>query len=80
MAILAPNSPSSAQVSCPSTAPVDVVEETSTATVSGLKYDPIANQYIYNWKTLSTYAGTCRQLTVKLVDGTTRTALFKFVK
>lgn len=77
--VLAAGSPSSAVVSCPSTAAVDSVEETSTA-VSGLKYDPIANQYIYNWKTLTSYAGSCRRLTVTLADGTPHTALFKFVK
>ena len=52
----------STQVACPSSAPVDTLEESSTATVSGLKYDSVANQYIYNWVTLKSYAGTCRRL------------------
>ncbi|MDQ3678473.1 MAG: PxKF domain-containing protein [Actinomycetota bacterium] len=78
--IMAAGSPSSVQVACPASATVDAVEETSTATVSGLKYDPVADQYIYNWKTLTSYAGTCRRLTVKLADETTHTALFKFTK
>ncbi|MGE5462149.1 MAG: HYR domain-containing protein [Syntrophothermus sp.] len=79
LGILFAGSPSSAQVSCPLSAATDSLEEVTTAT-SGLKYDALANQYIYNWKTSSGYAGTCRQLTVKLVDGSTHTALFKFTK
>jgi hypothetical protein len=80
LAILAANYPNSQSIACSATAPADTVEELSTATVSGLKYDPVANQYIYNWKTATNYAGTCRQLNVKLADGTIHTALFKFTK
>jgi hypothetical protein len=79
LAILAAGSPSSTVVACPASATVDTLEETTTAT-SGLRYDASANQYIYNWKTLTSYAGTCRRLTVTLVDGTTHTALFKFTR
>ncbi|HJQ30040.1 MAG TPA: PxKF domain-containing protein, partial [Rubrobacter sp.] len=73
--------PTTQKVACDTSAPVDTIEELSTATNSGLKYDPQANQYIYNWKTTSTYAGTCQRLTVTLADGTTvKSALFKFTK
>ncbi len=80
LGILAASSPASRQVICPSGAGVDAIEEVSTATVSGLKYDAIANQYIYNWKTASSYAGTCREFALKLTDGTTHLAYFKFTK
>ena len=74
-------SPSSIQVACPnSTSQIDQLEELSTATVSGLKYDALVDQYIYNWKTLSTYAGTCRKFTLTLTDGTSHIAYFKFTK
>ncbi len=80
MTILAASSPSATKVSCDPSVSIDAVEETTTAT-SGLKYDPVANQYIYNWKTASSYAGTCQRLTVSLADGTTvKSALFKFTK
>jgi hypothetical protein len=79
MGILWSGYPTSIQVTCPLSAATDAVEEVTTAT-SGLKYDALANQYIYNWKTASSYAGTCRQLTVKLADGSVHTALFKFTK
>lgn len=76
-----PASPTSVQVQCPnSTAQVDQLEELSTATVSGLKYDATADQYIYNWKTLSGYAGSCRKFTLTLTDGTPHIAYFKFTK
>jgi hypothetical protein len=58
----------------------DLVEEYAPANASGLKYDATANQYIYNWKTQSNYAGKCLQLEVKLADGSSHTALFTFFK
>jgi hypothetical protein len=69
-------------IACGSNPAVDAVEEYSTATNSGLKYDSAANQYIYNWKTESTIkAGECRQLIVKLADGSVaKTANFTFFK
>lgn len=80
LSIMAAGYPQSIPVTCASGAAIDTLEELSTATVSGLKYDAVADQYIYNWKTLSTYANSCRKLVVKLVDGTEHYALFKFVK
>jgi len=65
---------------CSSSAATDSLEETAIATTSGLKYDALANQYNYTWKTTSQMAGTCQKLTVKLVDGTSQTALFKLTK
>jgi hypothetical protein len=69
-------------IACGSNPAVDAVEEYATATNSGLKYDSVANQYIYNWKTESTIkAGECRQLIVKLADGSVaKTANFTFFK
>jgi hypothetical protein len=71
------------QVSAPFTcgsSSSDLVEEYSTATTSGLKYDPVANQYIYNMKTDTKWAGSCRQLVVKLADNTYHRANFNFFK
>lgn len=59
---------------------VNSVDEVSTDSNSGLKYDPVLDQYIYTWKTSKTWAKSCRELVVKLVDGTTHTALFRFTK
>jgi hypothetical protein len=78
--VLASGYPTSGPVSCGAGAAADTIEEYSTATVSGLKYDPVANLYIYNWKTDGKWAGTCRQLVVKLADGAIFRANFSFFK
>ena len=46
---------------------VDAVEETVTAGGSSLSYDPIADQYVYVWKTEKAWTG-CRQLVVTLIE------------
>jgi hypothetical protein len=78
LSIFAAGSPSSKVMSCSTTATNDPVEETSTAGNSSLQYDALADQYVYVWKTDKSWAKTCRQLTVKLADGTTHSANFSF--
>jgi hypothetical protein len=72
--------PNSGSIACTADPSQDAIEEYSTGTVSGLKYDATADQYIYNWKTTSSWAGSCRQLIVRLADGTYHRADFKFTK
>ena len=72
------NYPLSYQIDCVSTTDVDGIEETVTAGGSILSYDTVADQYIYVWKTDKDWAGTCRQLVVKLIDGTYHIANFTF--
>ena len=48
--------------------------QTSTAGQSGLSFG--GSQYVYVWKTEKSWAGTCRQLVVKLRDNTVHTARF----
>ncbi|MGE0104874.1 MAG: FG-GAP-like repeat-containing protein [Blastocatellales bacterium] len=76
--ILAPGFPISQQVACDSGAPLGEMEETVTAGGSGLRYDAATDTYTYNWKTSKAWAGTCRVLTVRLKDGSTFTANFRF--
>jgi hypothetical protein len=61
-------------------APVDTLEQTVTATVSGLSYDPASDMYTYVWKTDKTWASTCRELTLKFRDGSSRVARFTFTR
>lgn len=51
---------------------------TVTAGASGLSYDATSDQYSYVWKNESGWANTCRQLVLKLADGTYHRATFKF--
>jgi len=76
--IFATGYPSSQKINCDTSAPLDIIEETVTAGSSSLSYDPIADQYVYVWKTDKAWANTCRQLVAKLNDGTEHVANFKF--
>ncbi|GIH09237.1 hypothetical protein Rhe02_73040 [Rhizocola hellebori] len=76
--VLSAGYPKSEQVACDSSALVDGVEETLTAGGSSLAYNPITGQYSYVWKTNNDWSGTCRQLVVKLTDGSMHRANFQF--
>ena len=80
LAILAMGFPKSGAIPSTGTSLQDLIEETVTAGASSLRYDASADQYIYVWKTDKAWAGTCRALEVKLIDGTSHLANFKFTK
>jgi hypothetical protein len=76
LGVLADGYPKSQAITCATNPATDAVEETLTSSQSGLSYDAAAGQYIYVWKTSSTWTG-CRQLVVKLADGTVHRANFQ---
>ena len=76
--IFATGFPLSQMLQCSTGTVQDAIEQTVNAGSSGLKYDPATNQYNFVWKTEKPWGGTCRQLVVKLIDGTTYVANFKF--
>jgi len=78
--IMANGFPQSGLMACNNQQPMDDVEMTVNAGGSSLNYDPVANQYIYVWKTDKQWAGTCRVLNVKLADGTSHYAYFNFTR
>ncbi len=78
LAIFAANSPYSSPINCDGSAAQSEVEETLTAGGSSLSYNAASDQYHYVWKTENSWAGTCRQLVVKLNDGSEHRANFKF--
>ena len=78
--ILAAGYPLSQRITCPDSPAVDIVEQTVTASTSGLTYDAATDIYTYTWKTERSWAGTCRQLIVRLSDGTDHVALFRFIR
>jgi hypothetical protein len=76
--IFGPGYPASQQIACSDGAPVSEIEQTVTAGGSSLSYDAESDTYTYVWKTEESWAGTCRQLIVRLNDGSERVAFFKF--
>lgn len=70
--------PKSQQIACDSTAPIDGIESIVTAGSSSLSYDATTDTYTYVWKTDKAWTGTCRQLVMKLNDGASHGANFKF--
>ena len=78
MGILAAGYPKSSVIPCDSTAEVDAIETVATAGSSGLNFDSTTNQYNYIWKTDKAWTSGCRQVEVKLIDGTSHRANFKF--
>jgi hypothetical protein len=55
--------------------PEDPITLTATGNTS-LRYDPIAGQFIYNWKT-PTQKDTCWKVTIYTIDGSSISALFR---
>ncbi len=61
------------------TTPVD--NGTATSPTPGtVVYDAAVDQYNYVWQTNTMWAGSCRQLLMKLNDGTYHRANFKFIR
>jgi hypothetical protein len=77
LGILASGYPASQRIACDANALVDSVEQTLASSASGLSYDPVTGQYAYTWKTDKAWAGTCRELVLRLVDGTQHRARFQ---
>ena len=70
--------PASRQISCTTGESLGNYEQAETAGDSSLSYDAVTDQYNHVWKTEKAWAGTCRQLTVILKDGSIHTANFTF--
>jgi hypothetical protein len=74
--VLAAGSPTSQAISCVTLAATGGALEVPTA--GGLTYSARTRLYTYDWKTDKAWAGTCRQLIVRLADGSERRANFQF--
>ncbi len=68
----------------PTATPISCADGTPTgaavAAMGSLRYDRVADQYVYTWRTDRSWAGTCEQLSFTLVDGTSHEAWFDFRK
>jgi hypothetical protein len=81
MDVINAGSPTATATACPgASAALDAVEETVTASQSGLTYDADAGQYIYVWKTNKAWAGKCYSFDLGLNDGSSRTFNVEFFK
>ena len=78
LGIFAEGYPRSQEIPCDGSLEVDGIEETVTAGDSTLTYDATADRYQYVWKTSESWSGTCRQLVLKLLDGSAHRASFRF--
>ncbi len=75
--IFAMGSPFSVLIACPAKVALPLSAQ-ATSTTNRLTYDASSDQYTYLWKTNWIWAGTCRQLTIRLSDGTDHIAYFRF--
>ncbi|MEW5915629.1 MAG: PxKF domain-containing protein [Gemmatimonadota bacterium] len=78
LSIFAAGYPKAVAVSCSSSGEIDEVELTITAGSSSLSYDASNQHYVYVWKTDKGWGSQCRQLVVRLADGTEQRATFRF--
>ena len=76
--VFADGYPRSETITCGEDPQTDGIEETVTAGNSTLGYDPATDTYTYVWDTEGDWSGTCRQLVVRLADGSVHRANFEF--
>jgi hypothetical protein len=69
-------SPTAQQIHCSTRAPVGA----AAAATGSLAYNASTGRYTFSWKTQKAWARTCRQLTLGLRDGTSRTVYARLVK
>ena len=77
LGIFAASSPSSVAVSCATGTPTGSPTPLSSTDFE-LRYQAGPDRYTLRWDTSRAWAGTCRQLTLALMDGSTHVALFNF--
>lgn len=78
LGVIAVGFPQSTGISCDNGETLDDIEETVAAGASSLSFDPSTGVYTYIWKTERGWGSTCRQLTVRLADGSNHVARFTF--
>ena len=76
--VFAPGYPRSVWMPCSGNGEETDLQIADTAGASSLTYDTSRQQYVWVWKSEKAWAGTCRELRIKLVDGSVHYAQFKF--
>jgi hypothetical protein len=77
--VLATGSPEITAVTCPKWTN-DAIEETVSASASSLQYENATGWYVYTWKTQTSWTNRCRRFRLVLKDGTSREAIFRFIR
>jgi hypothetical protein len=78
LSIFAAGYPQVSSINCSSQAPVDDNVDGVNAGESSLNYDSATDTYNYVWKTDRAWRSSCRQLIIRLTDGSDHIAYFKF--
>jgi M6 family metalloprotease-like protein len=78
LSVFKTGSPTSQQVNCGNHALMGSPSAATSPGGNSFVYD--GTQYQFNWKTVAGWKNTCRVFTVQLVDNTTHTAYFQFIK
>lgn len=76
LGILKPGSPLMRPVNCTTLAPLGSLA--STTAVAPLAYVTSTASYSYFWRTDRTWAGSCRELVLRFVDGSQQRAVYRF--
>lgn len=76
--IFAPGYPVASEMACDGAEAAAEAPQPVATEQSNFSYDPNTDQYSYIWKTKATWAGSCRQLIIKLNDGSEQRAYFRF--
>lgn len=76
--VIAPGSPTSRRIDCRTLAPIGPSEQTVTVGGIALQYISLTDSYLYLWQTKRSWANTCREFSMDLIDGTAHAALFRF--
>ena len=76
--IFASDYPASQEIDCTTLEPIGPLTPANTPGNSSLSYHAATDLYNYPWQTDSSWAATCRQLIVRLDDGTDHIAYFRF--
>jgi probable HAF family extracellular repeat protein len=74
--VFAAGYPRAQLVQCTTGAPLDEIEEVSSAGSSDLQYNASSDTYHYTWKTNAAWANSCRELQIRFNDGGLYTARF----
>lgn len=75
--IMQAGSPTSRQVDCDASDPLDAIEQTANTANAGVTYDAVTDTYTYVWTTDRAWGGQCRELTLRTRDGGVRKASFR---